>query len=637
MNTRTLSVFALGIVFALMMAFPLTAELRSGESLEVKILLDNSGSMYPGYQPPGADGPTLAEAGGRYFFQYPALASWLDDFVAAQSVFGGDQVSMSVLTSSESFRFADVGRIHPPSPLGEFDFERVSSRIPHSGRHTFLAEGLRAATRRFEGLIWLITDNIVEDRQGEPDQGVRRFFEEVHGEDRYRAVHLYKLPFASLVSGSSGTLAVYGILVSPNAVEGVSETFFDTKFRQDFLLARRQGMGGPLFQEPVHWKLKNLENDILRLDVQTLSVQISQRQQSLFRHRQRVELNLDGRVTNLLTQHRIVSGSIRIVPVSPFRPTGKSGKDYGLKSIPSEEFEGTSKALSAISPRQSTGLKAQLRSKKPIPLETEGLGAWFASASKGLTVTYSGRVRAEGTGLKAEFDRSQMAGIFGAEAAPEIFQIEEHLNIPAAPSNPVAVSFQLTSGYGRQLLFVLLMLGLLSLLGLLVFVFGKRARYQIRLAGEENFVDLRRLQSRYCDYQGQRLGTLGRPLLGAATFLPNRASAAVRVEAASTAGRFNVTVRDGVSTSLEIQEVGGDPVAEGQESRASRGRPGRPGGGRPTAGRPGSGRPGGRPSSASPGAPRGSRPTSTSSSPRGGAGPSSPRSSGRPTINRPGS
>ena len=80
------------------------APITPGSPLPVRILYDNSGSMYPGYRPPGSpDRHTRDQLGVHFFYQAPGFAQWLDDFVRGQAAMGGATAGMWTFTSNGAF------------------------------------------------------------------------------------------------------------------------------------------------------------------------------------------------------------------------------------------------------------------------------------------------------------------------------------------------------------------------------------------------------------------------------------------------------------------------------------------------------------------------------------------------------
>src|SRR5687768_16523680 len=240
-------------------AVPLTP----GVPMPVHILYDNSGSMYPGYRPPGsAERRTRQELGVPFFHQSPAFARWLGDFVRSQSIVDAGTVGMSTFTADGEFTPSGIREVHPPVPARDFDVARALANFPQStGNNTYLTETLETFARDFTGLVWVITDNIVETNDGEPDAGVRKFFEALAQRPQFRSVHLFKYPVTE--GGHQGALAVYGILVSAANVPAPALGEYDTKFRR-LHDAKRPGGNPPrdLFPGREYLKLKDLRISI---------------------------------------------------------------------------------------------------------------------------------------------------------------------------------------------------------------------------------------------------------------------------------------------------------------------------------------------------------------------------------------
>src|SRR5205823_2274610 len=129
--------------------------------------------MYPGYRPPGTpDRRPHDQLGVHFYYQSPGFTRWLDDFVRAQSAIGAASAGMWTFTSNGAFTSADLHQVHPVVPLRDFRAETaVANFPPHPGNNTYLTDTLTTATRGFTGVLWLITDNIVEETAGEPDAG----------------------------------------------------------------------------------------------------------------------------------------------------------------------------------------------------------------------------------------------------------------------------------------------------------------------------------------------------------------------------------------------------------------------------------------------------------------------------------
>lgn len=558
---RAVIFLALLFLSASLLVNPAMAEITLSSELEIRILLDNSASMYPGYGPPGIGSRSRADTGGKFYVEYSEMEDWLDDFVALQTILGGRSISFLSLTSSGAFEASDVRTLHRKSPLDQFRASKARRSLPGQGKHTYLTEGLRSATQGFEGILWLITDNIVEDRRGVPDQGVARFFRSLADSERFRSVHLYKLPFEDLVGGKPGNLAIYGILISSQEIQPNVLRYFDNKFRGDFLKAQRRISGTPLFGEGAYWKLKDLRVGALDLEIRpTLDVEIVQRERRLFREHQEIVLRFRGSVLNRLTQHRLTGGRFEVRPRGAFEPSVTDQGGFSIEQVPGSHFDSSESLLPRIAPRDKAEIQGQLISNRSISLKPKGFWAWLKSASRGIKVIFRGQAEARFTELVAEFDRRQMDGIFGADAAPEIFQIPARLEIRAEVSEPESISFELTSAHWRQLLFVLLLLFLLAMAVGFYWIFGRTKKFRVIVDGDERIVALRRLGSKSIDHEGHTLGRLRRDVWGSTGFFPNTHSVGVKVRAAGKAGCFDFTLRDKGSGRLELQEIGGGPV-----------------------------------------------------------------------------
>lgn len=618
------------------------AEITLEGPLAVRLLWDNSGSMCPGYQAPGTAGrQKCSEMGVRFYHEYDEIRDWLGDFVALQTLFNGKTVEMKIF--AEQLQTA-----HREVPLAEFDARRALSYDTPPGRLTYIADNLDRYSRGFEGLLWLITDNIVEERVGKPDEGVREFFEMVAKENRYRAVHLYKLPFRDPSNGKVGNLAIYGILVSDAPIDPSTLKYFDRKFREDFLEARRQSNGENLFPGKDYWKLKELGVGALALDLKrALEAMIDQPDVSLFRERQVVRLPLTGAIVSLLTQHDVVSGSYKLL-IGSFKPKvlGRDDVDtFGLKEIGTGIFEGNGSSLSVpIPPGGRSPIFTEFRSREPIVIETKGFWAFWISAFSGLKVEYTGQVQAVFSDIVAEFDRDKMQGIFEAEEAPAIFNLDRPINISTDESEPIAVTFVLETSYHRYALgFLVIVLGL-ALLGFCGWFLSRKEQFRVKVGERETIVGLRRglpglhaLTGSYdVTHEGHRLGQLVCTIKGDGQFTPDVNSAAVQVHPSSKSGRWDVTIRDQGSLLLTIEPMGRGHITSREEQGGRR----RMGGGLPRPprgpriGGPPGPPPGGGGTPPKPPAASGSGAPEASSSRRP---PIKPPGGARPRIKRPGS
>lgn len=572
----TLSLFGL---FLLAGALESSAAVSKGGPLRVHILYDNSGSMYPGYRPPGTPGrKTKSELGARFYYEDPEFQSWLGDFVACQTILDGGTVGLWTFTSNGEFTPGGIQRVHPEVPVAQFDVARAVRNFPsEAGQTTYLTETLDQFTRGFEGLIWLITDNIVETRVGEPDQDVERFFQALRHDPRYQSVHLFKHSFQN----ERSALAIYGILVSGSEIDKSVLAYYDRKFRSNFRFAnRREGDPPPqLFPGREHLKLRNLEIDALEL-VPNLQAVLADSKSGLFKEGDKVKLELAGEIKSYLTQHAVTSGRYRLEFSENFKPD----RIDLAPEIPSQSFtHADGEIQEAIQPNGTRNVREILQSSKPISFTSKGLASWFTLALKGALVNYSGTVKMSFWDVKVRLERAQMAGIFGIDKASRIFDFQNVTKIEVYPSQ-ASVTFALQTGSSRTALLLTLLLILAVILGLLAAFLARKQWYRIRITGTpERLIPLRRLGSYQILHEGQTLGRLTRGISGDYDFAANLNSAAFTIAPTRQADTWDVRFRDGGGCQLSIEPQGGRTEKHRGRDDADSTRPGAPAGGMPAA------------------------------------------------------
>lgn len=552
-------------------ALPAAAEIRPGGPLEVRILMDNSGSMWPGYEP-SSDGRTRSQAGQEFYWDAPWFVSWLGDFATAQSEVGAQRVSLSAFRSnSPHFDPRDLRALVRPVPLGSFRAGEALDRIGDDdwGRYTHLAPALERHSQGFEGLIWLITDNVVESGRNEPDEGVVEFFRQLRDKSRYRSVHLFKLPAEgggpALPGAREPAMAVYGILVSPYLVSDTAKAHYDRLFRDSLLRHERPDGRGLLFPQQQHRKLKDLRVDALDLVIrESLRVDVG-RIAGTFRENEITRLEIPCVISSNLTQHAVIAGDYRLRAVGSFRPDDGAQESLGLKPLSPAVFAPETGRLGVrIPPRGKYPLKAVLASTQPLDLDFSGL-AWLRAALHGVRARYTGTVEMSFSDLEVDLQREELEGIFGAHRVPEIFDVQDVGSIQITPTR-APVTFILESGASRGLLLLALLLLIGVPLGLLGWAGTRQARYRVHLGESPQDVALRRLQSFVISHAGHRLGRLSRTLSGSPELHPNRENAAVRMEPQGPL-RYQVSIRNGGSFQLAIEPLERTRGATGGRNR----------------------------------------------------------------------
>lgn len=572
---RLLSLTLCGL-FLLAGARVASAAIPIGGPLRVRILYDNSGSMYPGYRPPGTPGrKTKSELGARYYYEYPEFQAWLGDFIARQTILDGGTVGLWTFTSQGEFTSAGIQQAHREVPVAEFDVARAVGNFPsEAGQTTYLTETLdHFASRGFEGLIWLITDNIVETRAGVPDRGVEELFLTLRDDPRFQSVHLFKHAFRD----DRSALAIYGILVSRSQIPEPVLAYYDRKFRGDFRSAfRREGDPPPrLFPGQEHLKLRNLKVDALEL-VPSLQAVLADPSRGLFKEGEKVKLELTGEIRSYLTQHSVVGGRYRLEFSQNFKP---DRTDLGAPEIPAQSFlpvDGEIPKDEPIPPNGTRDVRAVLQSSRPISFTSRGPASWFRLALQGAVVNYNGMLKMSFEPVNVRLERAEMAGIYGINRTSGIFDFQDVKTIEVHPSE-APVSFALQTGSSRTAVLLVLLVILASILGLLAMFLARKQWYRIRISGTpEKLVPLRRLGSYQILHEGQTLGRLTRGISGDYDFEANLNSAAFTIAPTRQADTWDVRFRDGGGYQLSIEPQGGGTRKSRGKGGADPGKPGAP-------------------------------------------------------------
>ncbi len=613
----------------LIFAAPALAEITRSEPLDVRILLDNSGSMFPGYRPTPEGRKKSADV--PFFRESPEFRDWLSAFVTQQEIFNARTVAMAAFTYRESGN--QVEPIQEARPPGEVDVAKALAKVQGYGSRTYLVESLRAYADGFEGLMWLITDNIVETGEQTPDEGVLAFFEELRDNERYHSVHLFKQPFE--VRGHSSALAVYGILVSSREIPEVAH--FDRRFRDEFRQARQSRVPPRyLFKGREHLKLKNLNVDALELRIPpTVEVEIRDRKSGFFQESQTVEIQVPAVIRSNLTQHSVVGGRYRLSMVSSFQPDGKAREDFGLEAIPADSFTVVTGSLERpLPPTGTLPIETAISSKEPVTLAPSGPVAWLKAAIFGVGVRYKGKATLRFEGIRIRLERARMAGIFGVDETSQVFDFQDVHSLTVKPDTKV-VSFALRSGSRRSLLLLLVLLVLGALLGWGIFLLQKKASYRVTIGADPpRVVGLRRL-GRFAIYRAPHsLGSLVRGLDGRHRFVP-AANLSGLQPSPSQPGSYTASLPGGESLAFSIEPLDSGPSQAASPAAGKMRRPtAKLGSSAPSAGSS-------APSAGASAPPAGASapPAGSSAPPAGGASPAKPGGAGtstrRPAIRRP--
>ena len=528
---------------------PLYAEILKSTPLNIKILFDNSGSMYPGYRLNGAKKSTL---GVKFFYEYPEFKKWLlKTIITKQGVFNGGLVSINTFTvhSNKEPLYNEILSPKKYSNINEDDIENAFQKIGEFGQHTLLTETLNHFSQGFEGLIWLITDNVIDPRDGEPDNNdIKSFFYALNNDKRYYAVHLFKYRFTDKAKNRFSNLAIYGLLVSPNelkqnVIEHIDNKIFN--FRSNF------------YNE--HIKLKDLAVNAIEIKPKKIDVRIDSSKKRVFSESQSVQLNLEGIIRNKMTQHKVIKGKYHIEIENPFYPDDKASKEFKVMPVSSGNFKAINESIKhAIEPEKSQFFQQTISSKFPIKLQVKGIIPFIKTAF-GQRIQYRGKARVSFYDIGVELQRSKLAGIYGIDQASDIFDFQDVKQIRVKPLY-VPLEFTIEPGGMKGFALIIILLIILLPLCFLAWIMMKKEKCRIEFNQKVSIVPLFRLERYSIQFEGKLLGNLKRNLISGFVFYPNNNSALleVRPRSKTKAGEYDVSIKnENINFVLDIKPLGG--------------------------------------------------------------------------------
>lgn len=523
----------LGVVVFLGMVRATFPEISFSRGIDVKILYDFSGSMYPGY-------PEVSryQSGVKFFYEYDDFRSWMTDFVKQQIRFSGKRVSLSLFRSQTNFSPGDVTEVHPMTEISRFNVNRAFSIIHPAGvDFSYLAESLDEITKNnFEGLVWLITDNRVETKDGAGT--TRMFLETIKEYVKYRSVHIYKLPFEDSASGLRANLAVYGILVSPSEIPITVSNLYD-KFFKDF---------NHYFSEGQYAKLKDLNVCPVDIEINPIEVDIDS-QKKAFSEGGIVKLFLQGTIKSNLTHHTITGGTLIIRISKPFEPDDESKQKFGVQKILEGNFEAVELKLTEEIPPNGEAELSQfvIRSTKSISLTIPGIENFIKAATNSVKVKYSGTGEVSSNRIDVAIKkegRQKITGIYKCEDFESVFKPQTSIKDIKANPSEFPLTFTLKDKGWRGFLFLLIFLLLLVPICLFIFLMMRRENYRIKTDKKNELVGLKRLGRYAVTQDGVFLGVLTRGMSNTDTFTPNTGLASLKVTPGKKDGEYNIAVDD---------------------------------------------------------------------------------------------
>jgi len=500
------------------------ATIKINTQLPIRIFYDNSGSMYPGYRPDHLQ--KKSDLGVKFYYEYEAFQAWLKQFIAACHDLNAKNVSIYTFTDKT------IQEIQPSVAIDDDDINNAFKNVVPFGQRTYLTDNLNRFTHNFEGIVWLITDNIIDTNPGsDSHRDIVNFFHRLKNDQKYRSVHLYQYDFTDHENNQQSSLAIYGIVVSPGSIDSKVHGFFDQKFVH---LKN-------LFPGKKHLKLKNLTINPIDIPSQQVSMTVHGNQEGVFHEKQFVNFMFDGKIISQLTQHSI-SGDCRISIEGPFMPDEESSA-IGISGIPSHRFKEVHFRLDKpIFPGQPYHIKTNISSISPVSIEPKGiLGA--IQLAFGLKVIYEGHVRFSFYNVKLKLERDRLAGIFGIDKASDVFNFQEIDSIDILPK-VVPLKFALITDRFRGLLLMLVMLGISVLLGWLFYTQFNKAVFCLIIDNQKKRVPLFPFFTQKIYYKRFKLGILKRiQLKKECVFIPNQRNAGLKIKKLHEKGTYEVFLK----------------------------------------------------------------------------------------------
>jgi hypothetical protein len=540
----------------------------------VLVLYDGSRSMYPGYKVGQHASPRPA-----YFHERMEFVHWLLDFLAKQGDrFGATDLQLSAFTNEGSGlhvkllplrHFQSTGFVADAAQASDattvFQPLKDSFANDGTGMKTYLLQALDKATANFEGIVWMVTDNIAEGLSGPDIRDCNALFAHLRDTQRYRAVHVFAYPYD--IDGKKGALAVYGFLVSPQPPDQQILEYHDKIF---FELKQ-------YFPRQEHLKLKDLHTQPLDTELDC-SGNVVGDLHYLHQSGQALHVSYTAGVSSLLTQHTVMSGNCSVA-VGEFYPSQEAAAAYGLTQMPAGWLPTQQLALQQIEPGGSVTLTGKLVSNGEIPLPGMDAAAARAWAASGKPITYTGKFRITFSNLVIHFEPQRLEEIYGMSRALNIFDINSQE--ASLPDQTVTIekTIQIAppppphDGWVMPSLLLLLAAVLLAILFLLL----RPATYQVTVGGVASLFRLRPFGSYRVRQSDLSLGVVRRNLGKDFSFTPGRGHPLVQVDMGDTPATWRAVIANPPEEN-KIVPIVLEGLTGGKAKAGGRGGPSRPAG-----------------------------------------------------------
>lgn len=532
----------------------------------VMVLYDASRSMYPGYSIDEPANPRIP-----YFHERIEFLEWLLNFMASQGdKFGargieldafynvGQQPNVRIemlhrFDSAEELRSLTSSREGVERSKGFFSAVAKAYGNPAVGQRTYLLEALSQVSSGFDGIVWLITDNIVDEgrrvegRDNLDVTDLNGLFFHLRDDPRYRSVHVFSYPYR--MDGRTGTLAVYGLLVSSDepeesVLESLDSRFFDM---------------GDAFPGGKHLKLRDLNISPL-IYSPVFTVHLMNDESFFGSEGHRLDIDHAATIKSNLTQHSVVSG-VYTVFAGELRPTDEEAvAAYSLEPLPSGLLGESQGELPVLAPLGSVTIAGTLSGREAVHLKGMSLLSRLKWAMAGEPIKYEGDIHVQFRRLGLNVEPQRLDEVYGMSRAPAVFGIHSGITSLAdqQATRHIVIFVSPPSALGWILLVPLLVA--LAGVGFLSWLLLRSSNYRVTKSGDATIVPLRPFGVYAVRHDDLPIGRLRRGLSKDFTFVAAR-EAGLQVEELAEPGSYRAVLppsgEEKKVVSLKIESLDG--------------------------------------------------------------------------------
>jgi len=430
-----------------------------GQEIQHVVALDFSGSMYGGYEQGGKPGEECP-----FYWEIPQFESLLREGIT-EAIPAGAEVNTLVFGKrvhwlGEPSEHANKDFTDLPDAPWKADFAKKGRMWDESRMELVLdaATDKFVANERGDGVLWILTDNIVDVGEGPEASYNRRFYERLKEDARWQVVYAFPVHEGDWLCGS--TLLVYGLYFSEH--ERIDQQHYEDL--QKLLsppktVSTFAGYANPQSPSPGHpFKLKPDDLELVTPSFDG-TVECGAARTTGLTRTCVARVNLD----NLLMHRRITGATLRFQSARLDAWDLSSGERVATAvPFPSHSITAVAKLEEPIEPGENVVLEVELE-VPAVETEHHSIRDHWESANHP-EFTMVGPMTVEVTGLWTEMAiaEDELGDIYGVESLPTIFKaptqdnLRQTVCLELAVDNPSYFSsiVLLILGGGGGLLFV---------------------------------------------------------------------------------------------------------------------------------------------------------------------------------------